>query len=43
LAKVDALIAAFDLLNATGTLSTEVLQSAEAPAEPAPAPTQGPN
>ena len=42
-AKVDALIAAFELLNATGTLTTEVLQSAEAPVEPAPAPAARPN
>lgn len=35
-AKVDALIAAFDLLNATGTLTTEVLQSVEGTADTAP-------
>jgi len=38
-AKVDALIASFDLLNATGTLGTDVLQSSEGP-ERAPATEQ---
>ena len=49
-AKVDALIASFDLLNATGTLDTDVLQSSEGtseqpspPAGAAPAPAPGSN